>query len=90
MKDKKQVLRELREIPGVGESVAGDLWNLGVRSVRDLRGRDPGRLYERLCRIEGEPVDRCMLYAMRCAVYYASRRSHDPELLKWWNWKDRG
>lgn len=29
-------------------------------------------------------VDRCMLYVFRCAVYY----EHDPELLKWWNWKD--
>jgi hypothetical protein len=21
-------------------------------------------------------------------VYYASNAEHDPELLKWWNWKD--
>ncbi len=24
----------------------------------------------------------------RCAVYFASSEKHDPELLKWWNWKD--
>jgi Pathogenicity locus len=30
-----------------------------------------------------------MLYIFRSAVYYASNDSHDPELLKWWNWKDR-
>ena len=33
--------------------------------------------------------DRCVLYAFRCAVYYASHTTHDPNLLKWWNWKDR-
>lgn len=33
-------------------------------------------------------MDRCMLYVFRCAVYYASSEQHDPELLKWWNWKD--
>jgi hypothetical protein len=34
-------------------------------------------------------VDRCMLNVFRCAVYYASNDIHDPELLKWWNWKDK-
>jgi hypothetical protein len=34
-------------------------------------------------------VDRCLLYVFRCAVYFAEHTRHDPELLKWWNWKDR-
>ncbi len=46
-------------------------------------------MYERLCEIQGRSLDRCVLYAFRCAVYYASHEAHDPELLKWWNWKDR-
>jgi hypothetical protein len=29
------------------------------------------------------------LYVFRCAVYYATNKSHDVELLQWWNWKDR-
>ena len=29
----KQVLRELRQIPGVGPSIANDLWQLGIRSI---------------------------------------------------------
>jgi hypothetical protein len=36
----------------------------------------------------GQHVDRCVLYVFRCAVYFASESKHDPELLKWWNWKD--
>ncbi|MCG2794388.1 MAG: helix-hairpin-helix domain-containing protein [Actinomycetia bacterium] len=36
---------ELREIPGVGKKISRDLWNLGVRSVGDLEGRDPEELY---------------------------------------------
>jgi len=88
MNSKREILKELRRIPGVGASISQDLWQLGIRSVAGLKGKDPERLYERLCRIEGAPVDRCMLYVLRCAVYFASRRKHDPELLKWWNWKD--
>ncbi|MHA2066255.1 MAG: hypothetical protein ACXABY_17925 [Candidatus Thorarchaeota archaeon] len=29
-----------------------------------------------------------MLYVFRCAIYYASNNEHDPQLLKWQNWKD--
>ena len=83
-------MKDLRSIPGVGEKIAQDLWNLGVRSVHDLNGQDPEYLYERLILHEGRHVDRCMLYVLRGAVYYASNETHDPDLLKWWKWKDRG
>lgn len=83
------VARQLRQIPGVGPAVAGDLWDLGFRAVADLRGQDPEAMYERLCALQGTRVDRCMLYVFRCAVYYASTPEPDPELLKWWSWKHR-
>jgi hypothetical protein len=82
------VLKELRRIPGVGKSIAVDLWNLGLRSVADLRGRDPQELYARLEALAGQHVDRCMLYTLRCAVYFAETAAPDPERLKWWAWKD--
>jgi hypothetical protein len=80
---------DLEQIPGVGESVAQDLHHLGITAVGQFKGRDPEELYERLCRFKASPVDRCMLYVFRCAVYYASTDDPDPELLKWWNWKDK-
>lgn len=84
----RQVANLLR-IPGVGPSIASDFNRLGIRDVADLRGRNPESLYAELCRETGHHVDRCVLYVFRCAVYYASEAEHDPELLKWWNWKDR-
>ncbi len=80
---------ELERIPGVGKSVAEDLHRIGVTSIRQLKRKNPERLYEKLCRFQASPVDRCVLYVFRCAVYYASTRDPDPELLKWWNWKDK-
>ncbi|HEX8903429.1 MAG TPA: helix-hairpin-helix domain-containing protein [Longimicrobiaceae bacterium] len=85
---KPDALKEFRRIPGVGKSIAQDLWDLGLRRVDDLRGGDPQALYERLCELRGTHVDRCMLYVLRCAVYFASSDEHDPEKLLWWNWKD--
>jgi hypothetical protein len=82
--------RDLRRIPGVGPSIARDLLGIGIDSVDALRDRDPDELYARLQARAGGPVDRCVLYVLREAVYFASADDHDPELLKWWNWKDRG
>lgn len=83
-------LKQLQIIPGVGKSIAKDLWNIGIREVSDLKGRDPEELYILSNRHAGMVQDRCLLYVFRCAVYYAEtgRREQDPEKLKWWNWKD--
>ncbi|MDD2620340.1 MAG: helix-hairpin-helix domain-containing protein [Syntrophomonadaceae bacterium] len=81
-------MKKLQKIPGVGPAVADDLWQLGFREPDELKGEDPEKLYQRLCILEGQKVDRCMLYVFRCAVYYASNPAPEPELLKWWNWKD--
>jgi len=86
---RQQSLKVLQEIPGVGKSIAGDLWELGIRRVSDLKGKDPEKLYIKRCAQVGMQIDRCLLYVFRCAVYYASARRHEPELLKWWNWKDK-
>ena len=79
---------ELQNIPGVGPSLAKDLTDLGYCCVSRLRGSDPEQMYQKLCALRGRHIDRCVLYVFRCAVYYASNSVHDPELLKWWNWKD--
>ena len=81
--------QDLEQIPGVGEAIARDMRSIGINSIAQLKGKDPEKLYQRLCDFKASPVDRCMLYVLRCAVYYASNTKHDPKLLKWWNWKDK-
>jgi hypothetical protein len=86
---RKRTTDELQTIPGIGPSLAQDLHDLGIRRVVDLERRDPERLYARLGRLRGMRQDPCVLYAFRCAVYYARTPRPRTELLKWWNWKDR-
>jgi hypothetical protein len=81
---------ELQRIPGIGPALAADLRALGAAAVADLRGRDPQQLYDQFVSLSGQHVDRCVLYAFRCAVYFAATARPDPELTKWWNWKDGG
>lgn len=85
----KQRSESLESIPGIGKKLARMLEMIGVRKVSDLKNASPEKLYKRLEETVGSHVDRCVLYAFRNAVYFASNKRHDPEKLKWWRWKDK-
>ena len=85
----QSVSRALEQIPGVGENIAQDMRNIDISSIDDLKGKKAEDLYQKLCDFKASPVDRCVLYVFRSAIYYAENTQHDPELLKWWNWKDK-
>ncbi len=88
--NKETAVKNLIQIPGVGKSLANDLTEIGINSVADLKGKSPEVLFEKSNEFAGVIQDRCVLYVFRCAVYYAETvgKKRDPELLKWWNWKD--
>ena len=88
-KNKATIIKELQIIPGIGKSIAEDLYNIGIQSVADLKDRDPQVLYHRSNDYAGAVQDPCLLYTFRCAVYYASTPHPKSDLLKWWNWKNR-
>lgn len=89
MKNKtSELVDDLQTIPGVGKSIAEDLRNIGIRSVVDLKGKDPEKLFDASNRFVGSVQDRCLLYVFREAVYFAENKNPDPEKLKWWNWKE--
>lgn len=88
---KQQSIKELTIIPGVGESLATDLWNIGITTIADLKEKNPNELYDLSNRFAGTVQDRCVLYIFKCAVYYANTPKDEQETdkLKWWNWKDK-
>ena len=88
VKTKAIALKELMQIPGVGKSIANDLYNIRIKSIADLKNQSPEELYHFSNKYAGVVQDRCLLYVFRCAVYYATEKVHHPEKLKWWNWKD--
>lgn len=81
-------MTSFEDLPGIGPSLAKDLLDLGFHLPSDLRGQDPERMFADLCELRGQKIDRCVLYAFRCAVYGVSTAKPDPERLKWWNGKD--
>lgn len=84
-------LKQLMLIPGIGKSIANDLYAIGIHQVEDLKGKNPETLYQQSNRLAGCIQDRCLLYTFRCAVYFAETpaEKQETEKLKWWHWKDK-
>jgi hypothetical protein len=80
---------DLQSLPSIGPSLARDLKDLGFLSPNDLQDQDPEKMFDDLCELCGQAIDRCVLYSFRCTVYAATSNDSDTELAKWWNWKDR-
>lgn len=89
MKMGKVIICDLQKIPGVGKNIEEDLLNIGIRTIEDLKGKDPEELYQMDCIYKGFQEDRCQLYVFRSAVYFAEHEEHEAEKLKWWYWKDK-
>jgi len=79
---------DLRSLPSIGPSLARDLRDLGFHAPADLRDQDAERMFAELCSLRSQKIDRCVLYSFRCAIHAATSDDQDPELRKWWNWKD--
>ncbi len=73
--------RLLQELPNVGPRVAEDLIRLGIKAPGQLKGRDPFRMYEDICRKDGVRHDPCVLDVFMAITDHANGRSSRP----WWH-----
>ena len=81
-------MSDLRKIPGVGKNMEQQLFDIGIKSLEDLKGKNPEELFEESCLKAGCKIDRCVLYVYCLAVYFAENDVHDEYKLKWQTWKD--
>ena len=88
MTAKEKAIKELKTIPNIGPKVSEKLYRVGIKKVSDLKARDPEEIYVKCCGDVGYQIDRCFLYVIRQAVYFASTKNPDPELLQWNLWSD--
>ena len=75
-------MKELQRIPNIGPSIAQDLIRLKIRSLKDLAGKEPEKLYARLCRMDGVRHDPCLLDVFTAVVKIADGGPARP----WWEY----
>jgi hypothetical protein len=81
--------RKLRDLVSIGPAMMRDFRLLGIASVARLARRDPEKLYEKLCRVTGQPQDICCLDVFRAAVAQARNPRLPKQQCQWWYWSRR-
>lgn len=54
-------VKKFQDIPNVGPAVAHDFVLLGIKTPRDLKGKDGFTLYKKLCKVTNTRHDPCVL-----------------------------
>lgn len=81
-------MSDLTNVPGIGTKKERVLIDLGYDSLAAMKDADPEELYTKACLLKTEQLDKCVLYAFRCAVAYAKDPNPDPEKYRWWYFTD--
>ncbi len=81
-------LGQFQSLGSVGPSLSQDLWDLGFRTIADLKGANPVEMYERFSRTAGQRADPCVEDVFRCAVAQARDPELPDEMRQWWMWKE--
>ncbi len=63
-------LAKLTDLPNIGPAMADDLRRLGIAQPEDLAGCDPYALYERLCALDGQSHDPCVIDVFISAIRF--------------------
>jgi Pathogenicity locus len=70
----------LEDLPNIGPAIAEDLRRIGVRTPRELKGRDAFVLYQKLNAATGTRHDPCVLDTFMAAVDFMNGAAAAP----WW------
>ena len=73
MVEKEEFVVQIRKKLYISEKAAEGLYDLGIRSSADLKGKDPVALYEELRNKPGCFCEPCMLNQFKIAVKMAER-----------------
>jgi hypothetical protein len=81
--------RRLQDLISVGPAMLRDFEMLGIRSVKELAGQEPKKMYGKLERLTGKQQDICVLDTFEAAVAQARNPRLAAEKCEWWWWSRR-
>ena len=77
-------IQKFQQIVNVGPACEKDFKVLGIKTPQQLIGKDPLKLYRKLCKVTGEQHDPCVLDVMMATVDYMN--GNPPK--KWWDYTE--
>ncbi len=76
---------KLDALPNIGKVISADLVSIGINEPKNLIGKDPFELYEKLCIKKGQKVDLCVIDVFISAVDFMEGANAQP----WWNYTSK-
>ncbi len=73
MGEMEDVVAELRKLPSVSEKCCVGMYLLGIRSIDDLKGKNPDEMYEALTNRKDFYAEPCMQKMLKIAVGMANK-----------------
>ena len=73
-------IKNFEDIPNVGKAIAKDFLLIGIKDPIELAGRDPYKLYEKLCICTATKHDPCVIDVFISAVKFME----GGPARKWW------
>jgi AraC-like DNA-binding protein len=77
-----KAMSEFQSVPSIGAKFAHDLIQLGFYSLRELKGKDPAKLFNKLEILAGAWIDPCVEDQFRLVVHYADQPGRPKN---WWD-----
>ncbi|MEO7336619.1 MAG: helix-hairpin-helix domain-containing protein [Caldimonas sp.] len=74
--------KALEQLPNIGPALAADLRLIGIRTPKELKGKDAFVLYQKLCAATGLRQDPCVLDTFMAASDFMSGAPPAP----WWTY----
>jgi nucleotidyltransferase/DNA polymerase involved in DNA repair len=78
--------RQLTDLVGVGSATLKDFKVLKIKTVAELKRKNPQKLYEELCDRTGQTHDICALDVFSATVAQAKNPGLPKEKCNWWYW----
>jgi len=78
--------RQLSDLRSVGLATVEDFRKLGITRVEQLKGRDPKKLYDKICKLTGRKHDICLLDVFQCAIAQAENPDLPAAHRNWYYW----
>ncbi|MBL1352744.1 MAG: helix-hairpin-helix domain-containing protein [Zetaproteobacteria bacterium] len=76
----RNTISRLDELPNIGTTIAKKLQLIGVKRPKELMGKDPYELYDKLCMFLGKKVDPCIIDVFISGIYFMETGDSIP----WW------
>ena len=77
-------VKQLTDLPNVGEATVADLRLLGFSSPEQLAGESPFEMYERLCQQTGRRHDPCVIDVFMSVTQFMNGEPPRP----WWEFTE--